>query len=300
MVTGLRNLNNLFNTAVPNRPSAKARLAEPASPGTSPHNLNTYPLMHRLGKRNNRPTHNSSIFKILNNCVLKLRSQIRHTRLKQLYSLAVIFKLVKRGDIRPFELPGDRKKNFLFRRATLFLALNQLNQLDHCFFAFAQQKNINELSYRFTAITHTSTGNHQWVVFIPKTAANVQSAKVKHIKNIRVTKLVGQTKAHDIKTLQCRHGLQTKQRYLFLTQDFFSINPRRKHPLSRHAFHSVENIIDNRKPHIAHCHFVNIREAQCDCYFTPREVFFDLANLPADIPARLANVRQKILLNPLC
>ncbi|MBA7701006.1 hypothetical protein ES703_109733 [subsurface metagenome] len=117
---------------------------------------------------------------------------------------------MKGGHISPVEFLGRGDKDFFLRRTGLHLALNQLYQLNHSFFAFAEHEQVNELSRRFAAVCHTAACNYQWLVFVASSAADIQAAEVEHIEHVGIAKLAGQAEADDIKTCQRRFGFQTK------------------------------------------------------------------------------------------
>jgi hypothetical protein len=98
---------------------------------------------------------------------------------------------MKCRDVCPVEFFGGLCQNILFGCSGLFLRFYKFSQFHDCFLAFAQQEQVDELSHRLTAVSHSSAGNYEWVVLAAVGASNIDSAKVKHIKHIGEAELIG-------------------------------------------------------------------------------------------------------------
>jgi hypothetical protein len=237
-------LEDLLGGTFTHRASEHPRLAETAPSGASPKNLHRSPIVNNFRERDYYLPW------------IVRRIQIRHVAAHHGRGGSGE---AEKGDIDS-RYAGAFAQPLLPRHSS---AVSQnLQQLRQSLFALSHAKGIEKESHRLRHIGSGTSPDHHRISLSPIFAPEGNLTEIEHGEDVRVGKLILQSKSQYVKILQGAGVLQRFQRIPLLPQSLLHIPPGTVSTLHGKPGVLPKEAVENLKSQIAHPHLVDIGKGE--------------------------------------
>ena len=173
------------------------------------------------------------------------------------------------------------------------MLLQQVDHLEHHFFAFADLEQVDKVSKGLRIHGAGAAGDNQRCVVVPIASQRVNAAQIQHVEDIRIGKLVLKGESHHIEIGEGVEALETVEGNLVFPHEGFKVDPGSVDPLRPAVFPLINQRVKNFKPQVGHADFVVVGEAEGDPRFHLIFVLHDAVQLPADVAGRLLHLEKE-------
>ena len=250
-----------LGAALPHRPVAEARLAEPAASNAAAEDLQVCPVVDDLRIGDDRLRRIVRLVQIPHNALdHPLRRAVQGFNGLE-PSIRAIVMAVKRRHIDAGNLHHFMEKARLVPPFALGLAVEVENLRRHLL-PFSQREKVDKVRQRFRVHSADAAGKHQPLQTRAIPAQKRHPGQVQHIENIGIAHLIADAEGDKVEVLHRVAALQGIERNLVLAHGRLHVPPGRKDSLAPHAVHVVHDAIENAHADVGHADFIGVREAE--------------------------------------